>query len=129
MALFREETAQLPMAVVVWMWAMRIGFGASIVFLPRPGAIATLGVMAATALLRFYIKGAQPDMPAVQIGSLVHAVLWLPLLAFLIFSAWKQNAPAVSIYDRAYASWRLVVIAMLSISLAFDIGALLKAHI
>ena len=119
--LFQAEIAQLSPAVLAWMWAMRIAFGASIVFLPRAGAVATLGTMIATAVLRFYVKGSYPDMLAPQIGALTHVVLWIPLIVFLLYSIRYQPATAGSRLDRAYTIWRVVAVGMLAVSLVFDI--------
>ena len=120
-ALFQADAAQLPPLVLAWMWAMRITLGASIVFLRRPGAIATLAVMLATAVSRFYIKGLYPEMPASNIGALTHVVLWIPLAAYLLYS-WRNRRPyGNATLERAYAIWLPVALAVLAISLIFDI--------
>ena len=120
-SLFRAETAHLPLAVLIWMWAMRISLGASIVFLPRPGALATLGVMLTTGLSRFYIKGLYPDIPAAHIGAISHIVLWAPLAGFLIYTMSGKQIPTRSNFERAYRIWRAVAIAVIAVSLVFDV--------
>lgn len=124
--LFQAETAQLPPAVLAWMWAMRIVFGGSVIFLPRVGALVTFGTMLATAVLRFYAKGLYPDVPASHIGALVHVVLWLPLAAFLLYSMRGQREPRGSHFDRVFAIWRPVVIGMLAVSLVFDVREVMR---
>lgn len=120
-SLFRAETAHLPPLVLAWMWAMRIVLGASIVFLPRRGALATFGVMLTTAVSRFYIKGLYPDIPAPHIGALIHVVLWTPLAAFLLYSMRNRRPSGESHFERAYAIWRVVAIGVIAVSLAFDV--------
>ena len=120
-SLFRAETAHLPLAVLIWMWVMRIALGASIVFLPRPGALATLGVMITTAISRFYIKGLYPDIPAAHIGAVSHIVLWAPLAGFLLYTLRGRQSPVRSKRERAYRIWRAVAIAVMAVSLAFDL--------
>ncbi len=125
--LFRGETGQLPLAVLAWMWAMRVVFLASIVFLPRAGAVATLATMLATAVLRFYVKGLYPDLPAPFIGALTHIVLWSPLVVFLLYSMRGRRAPGISSLERAYPDWLAVVIAMMAVSLVFDVREVVTA--
>jgi hypothetical protein len=120
-SLFRAETAALPAAVLAWMWVMRIVLGASIVFLPRPGAVAAVGVMFTTAVSRFYIKGLYPDMPAAHIGASVHIVLWLPLAIFLLTTMRAPRKPDHTALDRAYRFWRIVALAVIGVSLVFDV--------
>lgn len=124
--LFRAETAQLPLAVLAWMWAMRIVLGASIVFLRHRGALVTFGTMLATAVGRFYIKGIFPEIPAPQIGASVHVVLWLPLLAFLLYSMRAPRPQEPSRFDRAYATWRGVAAVVLAVSLVFDVREVVR---
>ena len=124
--LFRAETAQLPLAVQAWMWVMRIVLGASIVFLPRRAAVITFAVMLVTAVSRFYAKGLWPDMPAAHIGATSHLVLWTPLVIYLLFSMRKWRKFGGSTFERpkfeqAFGIWRACAIAVILISLAFDI--------
>ena len=120
-SLFRTETAQLPAAVLAWMWVMRIALGASIVFLPRPGAIAAFAVMLTTAVSRFIIKGIYPDMPAAHIGASVHVVLWLPLTIFLLWTMHAHQTAGGTPMDRAYGFWRIAAVAVMAVSLVFDV--------
>jgi len=119
--LFQGEIAHLPPTVLAWMWVMRIVFAASIVFLPRPGAIVTLGTMIATALVRFYIKGSHPEMPAPEIGAIAHIVLWIPLAIFLLYSIRVHHTTVGGLIDRAYPYWRILVVGVLITSLVLDI--------
>jgi len=124
---FQSEIALLPVPILAWMWAMRIVFGLSLVFLPRRGAAAVLAVMIATAFARFYFKGLYPDIPAPMIGAQSHIVLWTPLLAFLLYAMRGQRAPRATFMDKAYAVWYLLVIAVLATSLVFDVREILTA--
>jgi hypothetical protein len=126
-ALFQNETAQLPLTVLAWMWVMRIVFASSIVFLPRAGAVATLGTMTATALVRFYIKGSYPEIPAPQIGAMAHIALWVPLAAFLLYSIRARRAGSGNLLDRVYPYWRILAVGVLAVSLVFDIREVLTA--
>ncbi len=124
--LFQAETAQLPLAVQAWMWVMRIVLGASIVFVPRRAAAITFGVMLVTAVSRFYAKGLFPDVPAAHIGAMSHILLWTPLVVYLLFSMrkWRKFAGSQfgeSLFERAFGIWRACAIAVIVISLAFDI--------
>jgi len=120
-SLFRAETAQLPAAVLAWMWVMRIVLGASLVFLPRPGAIAAFAVMLTTAMSRFFIKGLRPDIPAAHIGASVHVVLWAPLAIYLLYSMRAQPAAHGAAMERAYGFWRIAAVGVLALSLVLDI--------
>lgn len=60
-------------------------------------------------------------MPAPEIGSLVHIVIWLPLLVYLCFSPSARDTASNNWLDRFYSLWRIVVIAVLVTSLAYDI--------
>ena len=124
-SLFQAENALLPPLVLAWMWVMRIVFGASIIFLPRPGALTTLVAMLLTALSRFYIKGSYPDMPASHIGALTHVVLWIPLVAFLVYSMRRWKTFGGSRLEQAYAIWLPAAIGVLTVSLVFDVRAVL----
>ena len=126
---FQGEIALLPAPVLAWMWAMRIVFGFSLVFLPRRGAAAVLAVMIATALARFYFKGLYPDIPAPLIGAQCHIVLWAPLLGFLLYAMRGQRARRTTFMDKAYAVWYLLVTAVLAISLVFDVREILTAMV
>lgn len=119
--LFRAETAHLPAAVQAWMWTMRIVLGASLVFLPRRGAMATLAVMVVTGVSRFYVKGLYPQLAAAQIGAMSHIVLWLPLAIFLLFTLRERRPVRPTPRDRAYRYWRIAVLALIAVSLAFDV--------
>ena len=120
-SLFRAETARLPAAVQAWMWVMRIILGASIVFVPRRGAVATFAVMLVTAVSRFYVKGLYPDVLAAQIGASVHVVLWLPLAIFLLWTMRVERRPDGTLLDRGYGFWRIAAVAVMAISLVFDV--------
>jgi len=120
-SLFRAETAHLPAAVLAWMWAMRIVLGASIAFLPRRGAIAAFAVMLVTAVSRFLLKGFHPEVPSAHIGASVHVVLWLPLAIFLLWTLHAERKTADTLMDRAYGVWLIAEIAVIVISLVFDI--------
>lgn len=80
---------------------MRIVLGASLVFLPQPGAIVAFAVMLTTAVSRFFIKGLHPDIPAAHIGASVHIVLWAPLAIYLLYSMRAQPAAPGTAMDRA----------------------------
>ncbi len=125
--LFRGETGQLLLAVLVWTWTMRVAFGDSIVFLPRAGAVATLATMLVTAVLRFYVKGLYLDLAAPFIGARTHIVLWSSLEVFLVYSMRGRRAPGISSLERAYPVRLTVAIAMMAVSFVFDVREVVTA--
>lgn len=123
------EVAALPEGVQMWMKFMRALFLSSIVFVVwKKEARIVLAMAIATAILLFGIKTAFPDIHSAQIGRPIHLVLWTATLAWLItrrhvFLSEIRSGQAFSVI---YGVWAWLVIAVLSVSLVMDFGALIR---
>jgi len=54
-------------------------------------------------------------------------VLWIPLVVFLLYSMRGRRAPGISSLERAYPVWLAVTIAMMAVSLVFDVREVVTA--
>ena len=126
-AAYQAEMAQLPVAVLAWMWAMRAVFvGGGVLFIGTRLGRAVLAVMIVHALSLFALKGAFSEIPASLIGASLHLALWLPLLVWLFFTL-RRRAPVSTFYSTAARWWGAVVACMLAISLALDAKEVMSA--
>ena len=119
-SLFQAETAQLPPAVLAWMWAMRIPFGASVVFFTAPGRGGNSRYNARDGRFALLCKGPVPEPSGAACRRAdPHCVVDSAYRFSSLFDTQPAGARRPRL-DWTYAIWRTVALGMLAVSLVFD---------
>jgi len=111
-----SQTAELPQWVQLWMNWMMIVFLAAILFVKNHvAARVALGTFLLTFLAAFGLFYLTRN---IHLFSLVHLVLWTPLLVYLYK---KELRPGNVALATPYGIWLILLCATIAISLIFDV--------
>jgi hypothetical protein len=121
----RAEAALYPSGIRIWMAVMAATFFAGIAFTPwRREARLVVLVMLTTAAALIVTKAFLPDLGRATAGAVIHAVLWLPLLAYLLRSSSRSIGGHITSRQPtriAFGAWLMLTIVLLTASLLMDI--------
>lgn len=122
-AMRQEELAELPGFVQNWISYMRAVFFGGIIFVPwRTEARFVVLTMVATAILLIGLKITFPLIHSGSVGTVVHLLLWSPLLVYLIMRrrAIMAHLTGGQLLGALYGLWVSVVSITLAASLVLD---------
>lgn len=118
-----NEVDALPAGVQTWMTFMRNLYLSSIIFVFwKKEARFVLAMSLSTAILIISVKTFFPNIHSGEIGTVVHLLLWPPVLIYLVsrrtilLDEIKSKLPA----SLAYGVWAFVVFGVLTTSLVLD---------
>ena len=129
MGALRAESSLYPAWVQIWMKVMGFSFLAGILFVLNKKA-ARWFVAAAILNIIGLVVGRLlfPDATRAAIGTVVHLLIWAPIL----WAVWRTAIrPAISSvpngwYERIYLAWLYWASLLMAISLLFDLNAALR---
>jgi hypothetical protein len=123
-----SEVDALPAGVQLWMAFMRTLYLSSVVFVFwKIEARFVLAMGLSTAILIVGAKTFFPEIHSGEIGTVVHLLLWTPVLIYLVsrravfLSGIKSKYPP----SLAYGVWSFVVVGVLATSLVLDLMSIL----
>lgn len=123
------EVAALPVEVQTWMTFMRTLYLSSIVFVIwKVEARFVLAMGLSTAILIIGTKTLFPEIHSGDIGTVVHLLLWTPVLIFLVLrrSVFLNEIKSKRPTSVAYGIWSFIVVTVLATSLTLDLVSFLS---
>lgn len=120
------EVDALPQGVQSWMTFMRTLYLSSAVFVIwKKEARFVLAMGLSTAVLIIGVKTFFPEIHSGDIGTVVHLLLWTPVLIYLltrraVFVAEIRSRQALQV---TYGVWSFVVAGVLATSLVLDLAS------